>query len=307
MIDTIGETVVGHLVDRGMTALGPGLVFWTGGGLAWLSAHGGPGELKRLAALVQELPVLAVIVLVAMVFIGVYASTLLVRLLTRPVLRLLQGYGPKRLRAARTAKRTAQVEKWEEERQELARPVHDGRASAPQRARYAALDARLNRDPGREELRMPTRVGNVLRTAETRPRDKYGLDVVALWPHLWLSLPEEDRLALAEARAALDRSVATVIWGLGFVAFGYWNPWAIPIGLLLALATHRWWLPGRAVVYADLLEAGVDLHRHLLYRRLRWPVPTDPDDERRAGARLTTYLVRGLAGTDPTFTTEAAS
>ncbi|MGW2435633.1 hypothetical protein ACWCY1_02730 [Streptomyces goshikiensis] len=306
MIDTIGETVVGHLVDRSMTTLGPGLVFWTGGGLAFLSAHGGRAELERLGDRVAKLPVLAVIVLVAVAFVSVYATTLLVRLLTRPVLRLLEGYGPKGWGRKRTAKLTGRVEKWSEEQQTLAGPVADETATPEQRARYAWLDARLNRDPGRRELRLPTRVGNILRTAETRPGEKYGLNVVALWPHLWLSLPDEAKTSLAEARTALDRSVATVIWGLGFAAFGYWNPWAIPVGALLALATHLWWLPSRALVYADLLEATVDLHRHLLYQRLRWPVPTDPADERRAGALLTIYLVRGLDGSAPTFTTQAA-
>ena len=78
---------------------------------------------------------------------------------------------------------------------------------------------------------MPTRIGNILRAAETRPYDHYGLEAVIVWPRLWLVLPDSARQELSTARASLDSSVAAVIWALGFCAFAPLAWWAAPVGL----------------------------------------------------------------------------
>jgi len=44
----------------------------------------------------------------------------------------------------------------------------------------------------------------VLRAAEDRPRDRYGLDPVVCWPHLWLTLEKETQQELASSRKELD-------------------------------------------------------------------------------------------------------
>ncbi|MGW2183580.1 hypothetical protein ACWCXX_37285 [Streptomyces sp. NPDC001732] len=112
---------------------------------------------------------------------------------------------------------------------------------------------------------MPTRIGNTLRAVETRPVDKYGLDVVSVWPHLWLLLPDTARKEIATARVSLDASVAASIWGVLFVLFAPLTLWAVPAGLGVAVVAVVAWVPSRAEVYADLLEAGFDLYRRTLY------------------------------------------
>jgi hypothetical protein len=56
-------------------------------------------------------------------------------------------------------------------------------------------------------------------------------------------------------------------------------------------------------VFADLVEATVELHRLALYVALRWPLPSDPAEEHELGALLTEYLWRGSDATVPKFTT----
>jgi hypothetical protein len=61
-------------------------------------------------------------------------------------------------------------------------------------------------------------------------------------------------------------------------------------------------VPARAQVFGDLIEAAYDLHRTLVYRQLRWPLPGNPAEEQATGAALTSYLRRGSDATGPAFT-----
>ena len=179
--------------------------------------------------------------------------------------------------------------------------MHDGSATPEQNAEHGALTARLRRFPSSGDP-LPTRTGNILCAAETRPTDKYGLDAVAVWPHLWLLLPDTTRKDIATARLSLDASTAACVWGLAFTAFAPWTLWAVPVGLTVAVASLAGWVPERAETYADLVEASFGLHRGALYGQLRWPLPGNPRDERVQGRRVTTYLVLGLSGSTPPLT-----
>jgi hypothetical protein len=128
------------------------------------------------------------------------------------------------------------------------------------------------------------------------------LDAVVIWPRLWLVLPDNTREELTASRAALDTSVAGFVWGVLFCVFAPWAPLALPIGLLVAAGAVTIWVPDRAAVFGDLVEAAYDLHRTALYQQLRWPLPTDPKEEHIQGERLTSYLWRGSENADPTFT-----
>ena len=125
--------------------------------------------------------------------------------------------------------------------------------------------------------------------------------MVTIWPHLWLLLPEVARPEIGTARAKLESAVTAGLWGLLFVAFTPWSPWALPAGLATTLGCYLLWLPGRAEVYADLVQAAVDLYRRALYDQVRWPAPLNPADERVSGRLLSTYLARGLSGGRPEF------
>ncbi|WP_329016110.1 hypothetical protein OG271_09905 [Micromonospora rifamycinica] len=297
MIDALGEAVAGHVVERLLTRLGAALVFLVGGMLAWLSSHGGWARLVELGAQAEELPTLVVLAVVAGLLAAAFAAASVVRLLNRPVLRLLEGYWTWPLQPLRA---------WLVGRKAVRRAVLEAElrkfSSRGERAKQVPAEKRLHRMPAPRWM-MPTRLGNVLRAAETRPAEKYGLDAVVVWPHLWMVLPEQVRLDVGAARTALDRSTATLIWAVAFLPFGMWSLWALAAGAVLTAWAVWLWIPYQAARYADVLEACYDMHRQTLYERLRWPLPTDPDDERIQGEVLTTYLVRGLAGDAPRFVT----
>ncbi len=303
MLASFWDSISGKLADRWAAISSQALVFWAGGFLAWASAHGGvrglsaPG--RRLAGYTG--PGQAAVLIGALLLIG--ASAVVVQRLGTPVLRLLEGYWPSVLLPVRDklvngiARR---AEAMRDELKQLAGPVAGGTATRRQRDRYVALDDRLKHMPTTGRL-LPTPIGNTLRAAETRPVDKYGLDPVSVWPHMWLVMPDVARQEISAARGALSSSVTVIVWAVLFLAFIPWNPWAALAGLAVATATVLVWIPARAAGFANLVEAAFDLYRQDLYVRLRWPQPATPHDERRAGREVTRYLLRGSDATTPVF------
>ena len=114
-------------------------------------------------------------------------------------------------------------------------------------------------------------------------------------------LPDLTRQELTTARTALDASASTLIWGLLFMVFTPWTILALPIALAVTLSAFYWTIPARAETFGGLLEATVDLHRADLYRKVRWPLPSNPQHEMAEGKNLTEYLWRGSDRSVPTF------
>jgi hypothetical protein len=305
MLTKFWEGIGAKLADRWAAVATPALLFWVGGLLAFLWGHGGPNGLERPVAWVLGQSGVVQAALLVAVLVGVAGSGVVVQRLTLPVLRFLEGYWPGWLAPVRrrlVARQTVRLGKLEDTWGKLAARIEEGSASAEALDAYNRLDGRLHHAPAVRERVMPTRVGNVLRAVESRPFDKYGLDAVKCWPRLWLVLPDAVRQELTSARASLDAAAAACLWGLLFLVWAIWTPLAIPVGLAVTLAAYFVWVPDRAEVFADLLEAAFDLYRPALYAALRWPLPSDPADERKSGTLLTEYLWRGSDTTTPKFT-----
>lgn len=311
MITAFWSGLGGKLADRAALALvSPAFAFWLVGLLAWVAA----GGLPRLRALVapvagQPEPVqLAAIVTALLVILG---TGLVAERLAPAALRFLQGDWPdaarplRRLLAARhyRAKESLEV-RWEQlyaRVAEAAAVVEGGQAPQaglePEEEDLLEVERRLAAYPGRSHRVAPTRLGNVLRAAESGVRDKYGIDAARCWPALWLLLPEAVRAEVAEARKALD---SAVLWWTWSVLLTVWV--ALDLRVLALVATgsalsYRG-VVGAAARYGELVDASYALHRGLLYDAVRWPTPRD-DEEVAWGYALTTALWRGPALAQP--------
>ncbi|MBE8472860.1 hypothetical protein [Streptomyces justiciae] len=164
---------------------------------------------------------------------------------------------------------------------------------------WAAEDAayREHRDPERAARRNalslippehPTRLGDRLRAPAVRLRQEYGIDLATVWPRLWLLLPTPTRDALTEARTRLDTAFTLGGWAVLYLPLAlYWWPAAL-IALVTALVSRRR-ATLTAEVYAELVEATVDLHLDRLHSRLAEPRPSP-----QQGRALTERLRRGL-------------
>lgn len=192
----------------------------------------------------------------------------------------------------------------------LARP-----GVAVQRRRWQRLDLRT---PGGYARRyrefpidgsdlLPTRLGNVLRAAESYPGDpeRYGLDAVFFWPRLYLVLPTDVREQVDRCRGALDRAVLTA--GLGvlfpFAAVpvvvwsgGGWWLWLIGAGAagVVAVLAYRSAVDG-ALAFGEILRGCFDLHRLTLLDRFGLVRPETLEGERALWMALQQQLYRRAA------------
>lgn len=297
MLTEFWHAVGGKLADRFAAVSVPALVFWLGGLAAWTVHRGGLAAVTRQLGWLDRHGAGVQVAVLLTVLLGVAGSGIVVGELAGPVLRFLEGYWPRwadplRLRLAhRLAERAAaEAPAWQKAYERVQPPADP---TAEDLAVYTRLERRRRRRPSSPGYFLPTPIGNILRAAERRPFDKYGLDAVVLWPRLWPALPETLRSDLLAARASLDRAAIAGVWGVLFCAFAPFTLWTIPIGLGVAVAAVIAVVPGRAEAFGELLEAAYDQYRTALYTQLRWPLPANPHQERVEGQRLTSYLWRG--------------
>jgi hypothetical protein len=306
-------------------------------------AHGWSAELAATAKQLQALPALGQGLLLLGALSLLAASALIAERLTFPVLRLLEGYWsrPRWLWSLLVRLRGSQRERWARriaslqvrqrrgtltvaEYQELLR-LETSSATDPERldalrlrraqgfsTQDAATLARglriTRRVPEQRQLQMPTRLGNILRSAERRPIVKYGLDSVVCWTPLWLVLPEQTRTELVQARSTLDNATRMWLWGALFVVWTPWTWWAVPIAVLVPALAYHVGMIGAAALFGDLVVAAFDLHRMSLYDALHLPRPLSPVEERRvSGPQVTNAVWGGLDEPSVRYTSGPAS
>ncbi|WP_406440597.1 hypothetical protein OHB14_16930 [Streptomyces sp. NBC_01613] len=149
-------------------------------------------------------------------------------------------------------------------REEAGRARALGRRTDPEERRAA------HRDMTRIALERPARptwCGDRIQAVAVRVERQYRLDLAAVWPHLWLTLPDTSRTEITAARETLTRASALAAWALLYLPpAGYWWPAAlISGGLALTSATRT---RAATETYALLLEAAVRLHTPDLARHL---------------------------------------
>jgi hypothetical protein len=319
---------------------GAALLWWTSHSNN-VAAHGWLPALVASATALGGLPVLVQGALVVGGLVLVAASAVVSERLTVPALRLLEGYwtrpawlyrlltGYRRWRRQRVARRVLPLQRRQHigtlsvpEFGELRRLRSDQNLDPDRLAelekKYATQhltaweNARLGRDvawlrttPDRDDLGMPTRLGDVLRAAEHRPAAVYGIDAVVCWDALWQLLPAEIRTELTAARTALDTAVRGWLWGALFLVWTPLSWWVALIGVGVPLLSYRFGILPRAVNFGELVDTSYDLHRMKLYDALRLPRPTSPADERTVtGPRLTAALAGTLIEPGLTYRTD---
>lgn len=275
--------------------LGPAFLFWGGGLLIyvysqvcggfytawdWISSRDAPTQLAAL--------LIGVFVL--------FLSSKLMEQLRFSFLRLLEGYWAWPLRYLAplfTRLLNTSIDRDRKQWDALMDKKDEGALTQSEARELARLEARGHYVPVRAEDRMPTRLGNILRSAEKAPDHRYGIDAVIAWPRLWLLLPKDTRDMLSASRANLDTLVELWAWGLFFLAWAFLWPWAALIALAWMLIAYLLTLRA-ARTFADLLVSAFDLHRWLLYEAVHWDAPaTSGEDEVKIGKSLTELLWRG--------------
>jgi hypothetical protein len=283
------------------TVLTPAFGFWLGGLITWMQKFGWADWQQWFTQLAEPLQIAVLITSLLLVA----ASAFAIQRFDLLVLRWFEGYWPTWMNPLRHWLLTRQqqhVQRLDQRWQALtAQRDQTGRLTAVELDELVAIDWQLRQVPADPARLMPTRLGNLLRAAESHPTTKYGLDAIICWPRLWLVLPDAVKKELQETRADLNTAARVWLWGVLFAVWSMWAWWPLPIALFVALFAHHWML-NAAATYGDLLESTFDLHRWELYKALHWPLPTNPSQERELGRQLTEYLWRGSDRNHPEFT-----
>ncbi|GII34158.1 hypothetical protein [Planotetraspora mira] len=166
-------------------------------------------------------------------------------------------------------------------------------------------DYRTYRSYPRESDILPTRLGNVIRAAETYPWRRYGVDTITIWPRIYRVLPQSTISDIQDARATLEFLLVLSLWfvtvGVGNVVFaavlGTTMLGAVlvcGIASFLSYLTYVSAIPA-AVEYGEQLRSAFDAHRLDLLARYRAPFPRNLDEERKQWAELMNFIVSGTA------------
>ncbi len=273
--------------------MAPAFAFWSGGFLFYALRYGWQPIMDMVASWNPAEGVAAIIAGLGILTI----STTIVTQFSVPILRLLQGYwrGPLvGLANGRVSAINRKVKEKEERWNWLAQRKAANELTAAQLREYALLDADLSNFPVDENWRLPTRLGNLLRSSEEYAHIHYGLEINISWPRLWLLLPLSTQQEIGRARHNLDRAVQTFIWTLLFALWSFLIPWTLVIAIVLATIFYQSILQA-AGAYGELLKATYDLHRFKLYEAMHWPKPESPLNEVHSGQSLINYLYRAEA------------
>jgi hypothetical protein len=272
------------------TILTPAFVFWAGGCIAAIQEYGWIAASKWFTPLPEVLQIASLFG----ILLAISLSAFIIQRLDRSVVRILEGYWHplfKWLKNYLIKSHIKHRKNLEEQFNKINPPRNEDRS------KFIQIDSQLQRYPSNDRDILPTRLGNILRAAERRPLDRYGLDAIIVWTRLWTLLPDGTRADLQAARSDLNTAARIWLWSILFLiwfpVFGIGAWWVIPIGLISAWYTHYVWLPEAASSYADLIDAAFDLHRTTLYKSLRWKLPENASEEVAFGTKITEYLWRG--------------
>jgi hypothetical protein len=227
--------------------------------------------------------------------VAVGVSALLLQPLQLGLVRLLEGYWP-----AWAGPFTARGRRRQRARFDALAAVSAPRPEPPgpeELIAMGAADAQLRRSfPADPAALLPTRLGNVLRAAESRAGEPYGLDAVVAWPRLYPLLSDSVRAVVDDQRDGLDLAArfcavfaAAAAVSAGLLLTAGW--WLLVPAACLALA----WLSYRgavaaAVAYGEGIRAAIDLHRFDLLTALRLPLPATLEQERAINEQLSLFL-----------------
>lgn len=162
--------------------------------------------------------------------------------------------------------------------------------------------------PWRVEAILPTRLGNAIRSFETHPNKRYGLDGVTAWPRVEALLSEGERETLTEVQTPFALFV-----NLTFLpaAFGIYvivdllehppNSFLVELALLVATAavvaglTYAFYeaAVGAAVRWGTSVRAAFDLHRFELYSKLGLKAPATQAKEVEVAKAATRCMLYG--------------
>ena len=228
---------------------------------------------------------------IGLVLLSILVAQLIISLVSLPVLKLLEGYNwhllsyVHRVLCERNRRKLESI---------VSKLQHHEQLTD---TRVAELQLELQFMP-RSVRVLPTSVGNILRSGEDYPFERFGIPGIRAWPHLWLCLPTHARIAIGARYEEINLCVQSLIWSVlfpcwSFVLPSYWKLMPIAIAITWTHLNYRK-LKDSAKSYTSLFRSLFDLYRFNLYDKLHLPKPNSPLEELLAATKSTSTVCQFL-------------
>ncbi|MCL7381689.1 hypothetical protein [Streptomyces sp. 35G-GA-8] len=275
-------TLGGKLTERWLNLLVlPGALFLAVTAVGATLGHRHWHDVDRLRGTLDDLaarPALdrtgTAAILVALVLLTAAAASLAAQFLGGAIEQYWLRFGRDPLSRALTARRER---RWRERDARVEEAVAhagptgvgaNGTVTIP-RGTWARIHA-LTEARDRVALRVPARptwYGDRMQATADRVEAAYGVDLAALWPRLWLILPEPAGRQIQSARDSFGAAARLAAWGVGYALLAcWWWPAALVAVVCGAVARSRARTGLDAL--AGLIEAAVDVHGRELATRV---------------------------------------
>lgn len=257
-------TLGGKLTERWLNLLVlPGALFLAAAAVGTTLGHRHWHDVDRLRTTLDDLaarPALdragTAALLVALVLLAATAASLAAQFLGGAIERYWLRFGRDRLSRALTARRTR---RW----QELDTRYEGALTDLPRAQELAEARDRV-------ALCRPTRptwYGDRVQAAADRVEAAYGVDLAALWPRLWLILPEPAVRQIQSAQDSFAAAARLAAWAVGYALLACWW-WPAALAAVGCAAVARSRARDALDTLAGLIEAAVDVHARELAERI---------------------------------------
>ncbi|MGW2052093.1 hypothetical protein ACWCPF_44335 [Streptomyces sp. NPDC001858] len=258
-------TLGGKLTERWLNLLVlPGALFLAATAVGTTLGHRHWNDVDRLRTTLDDLaarPVLdrtgTAALLVALVLLTATAASLAAQFLGGVIERYWLRFARDPLSHALVDRRRR---KWEHHEQELDAAYAAARTDAEggDVAQLQALTDARNRVALRKPTR-PTWYGDRMQATADRVEAAYGVDLAALWPRLWLILPEPAVRHIQSAHDSFSAAARLAAWAVGYALLACWW-WPATLVAVGCAAVARSRARDALDALAGLIEAAVDVH-----------------------------------------------
>ncbi len=138
---------------------------------------------------------------------------------------------------------------------------------------------------------MPTRLGNVLRRAESQAGSQYGMEAIQVVPHLLFIAPASHVDYVKNQRSQLDLAIRmtfiSLVATVTAILFLWHGLWVLIATIPYALAYFSYLgsvAAGRN--YGSAIDTMINLDRFMLYEELRLPPPATTEEERLTNQKV---------------------
>ena len=234
----------------------------------------------------------------------IWLLSILLMTFNRPVIRLLEGYGDSNpFRIFLPLRQSEFKSRAEPHLRRLQRVLDARRRGIPEAEEFSELSVyNAARDfPEALGLVLPTRLGNVMRAYERYSDVVYSIEAIALWPRLFMIIPEETRDRIRESEglfnfcvnmllsSILTLGTSGVMLVVSFCGTGYSGltqavSWPIILVLIFGtfFAWYSWWvLPDAARQRGEQVKSTFDVFRGKLAEALGLELPATEAEEQR--------------------------